>query len=210
MLELPLEARGFKWVARKQAFIRKEGFGFSSLLWSCVASRHEDGELEINPFLQVRHDVVDDVVNTLELIYGEENRKYTSTVSRGLGDFPFVDGEEQRPFIRYAFPEEDAEATASNLLSMLDQWGDAFFARYSSLLECSRGLNDPIESTSHPLLNNIEKRAYYGVTTASFVEPQRVSGLVEAYGVFVRQSRPMSFEQIVARLDRVVRAAGLR
>ena len=46
--------------------------------------------------------------------------------------------------IRLSDPAEDAEVAAGNITAMLEEDGFAFFDRYSSLAECTRGLNDPM------------------------------------------------------------------
>jgi hypothetical protein len=204
LLKPLLWERDFKWIARRHAFIRKEPHGFSGLIWSAWPTSKEGGRLEISPLLQVRHDKVDDVVNQLELIYGEENKRYTVTVSRPLGFFPIRAGKNYELYIRDNAVEADVEVACRSLVDLVDQEGAEFFSRYASVLECSLGLNEPVTSNSHALFNNFPLRAYYGITAASFAQPDRVLGLVRDYRAFAKVSAPSQFEQISKKIDELM------
>jgi hypothetical protein len=138
--------------------------------------------------LGVRHDRVDDIVNQLGHIWGDANRKHTTTIYRGLEFFPFVATRDEKQIIRFTHVEGDAAIAAANIIAMLEDDGFAFFDRYSSLEECARGLNEPIETITHPLCNSFPGRAYYGVAAAALTEPDRVIELVEAYVKFMHTS----------------------
>ena len=138
--------------------------------------------------LGVRHDRVDDIVNQLGHIWGDNNRKNTTTVYRGLEFFPFVATRDEKQIIRFPHVEEDANVAAANIIAMLENDGFAFFDRYSILEECARGLNEPIETITHALCNSFPSRAYYGVAAAALSEPGRVPDLVQAYVEFMRTS----------------------
>jgi hypothetical protein len=90
---------------------------------------------------------------------------------------------------------------------MLDGEGEKFFKQYSSLLECSRGLNHPIESKTHSLCNNFPRRAYYGVAAAFFAENSRVPELVRQYLEFAKGVQPNQYDQISKRLDQLLAIA---
>jgi hypothetical protein len=188
-------------------FIRKECYGFSCLVWTSVPVSSSGRSLELTPVLGVRHDVVENLVNRLGLIYGDDNKKYTTTVDRGLGFFPFTEGIEYRQHIRLDAIDDDVGRVAANVTSMLDEHGDQFFQRYSSLLECSRGLNDVINVNTHPLCNNFPLRAYYGVAAAFFSENDRVPELVDGYLDFARVSTPKQYDEIAKRLGQLVNDA---
>lgn len=202
-----LATNGFKWIKARAMFVRKEPYGFSSLSWASYQTQEDGGRLELVPLLAVRHDVVEDVVNELGLIHGEANKKFTATVDRGLGIFPFKEGRDEKQYIRFASAETDIKHAASNITSMLNSDGEKFFERYSSLLECSRGLNYPIESKTHPLCNNFPRRAYSGVTTAFFAENSRVPELVSQYLDFAKVVQPNQCDQIAKRLDQLIQVA---
>lgn len=218
-LKAPMKARGFKYVGSRESFVRPEPFGFCLFSWGAHPSSADGGCQIVVPGLGLRHDIVDDVVNQLGHIWGEDNRRHTTTVYRGLGFFPFDPARDGEKKIRYSSADEDISDIVSNFEEMFSKDGDAFFQKYSSLLECSRGLNAPIEALSHPLLNNFPKRAYYGVAAAALAEPESVPGLIAAYGRFARESGlPDSgvydiandlsgVEAIIARLEFVARQA---
>lgn len=90
---------------------------------------------------------------------------------------------------------------------MLNSDGEDFFKRYSSLLECSQGLNNPLESKVHPLCNNFPRRAYYGVAAAIFAENDRVPELVSQYLHFAMSVLPKQYDQIATRLEQLTMAA---
>lgn len=202
-----LAGAGFKWIKARGMFVRKEPCGFSSLSWTSHSTNDEGGRLELGPVLGVRHDVVEDVVNELGLIYGDDNRKFTTTVTRALGFFPFNEGEDDKQYIRLTSVDTDVQHAAANIASMLSGEGEKFFKQYSSMLECSRGLNHPVESKIHPLCNNFPRRAYYGVATAFFAENSRVSELVRQYLEFAKAVQPNQYGQIAKRLDQLISVA---
>lgn len=204
LLRPRLVEHGFRWVARRHAFIRKEPHGFVGLIWSAWPTSKDGGCLEISPLLQVRHDKVDDIVNQLDLIYGEDNKRYTATVSCPLGFFPIRAGKNYEQYIRDNAIDVDTEVVCWNLVDLVENEGAEFFRRYGSLLECSLGLNDPIESNSHPLFNNFPLRAYYGITAASFAQPERVPSLAKEYREFAKVSAPAQSEGIAKKIDQLL------
>lgn len=190
-LVLPtMEGRGFKLRKAVDAayFIKREKFGFFEFSLPSFVMPESGGYQVVNPGLGVRQNRVDDIVNQLGHIWGDANRKNTTTIYRGLKFFPFVAGRDERQIIRFPHVEEDAPVAAANIIEMLESDGFAFFDRYSSLTECAQGLNEPIQTLTHPLCNGFPLRAYYGVTAAALVEPDRVSALVREYVDYIRDS----------------------
>jgi hypothetical protein len=206
-LERPLYGKGFKWLSTREMFVRKESFGFSSLVWTANPASADGGRLEIGPVLGVRHDVVDDVVNEIGLVYGDKNKRYTTTVSRAVEFFPFREGGDEKRYIRLSSPESDVESVSAEITALLDGDGEVFFGRYSSLLECSRGLNEPVRSLTHPLCNNFPRRAYYGVAAAFFTEKRRVPDLVREYLEFAESEQPSKYSQISGRFEKLIEIA---
>lgn len=202
-----MAVRGFKWLKARELFVRKAPYGFCSFSWASYPTSSDGGRIELVPLLGVRHDVVENLVNELGLIYGDANRKYTMTVDRGLGFFPFKEDKDYKQYIRLASVNIDVETIVSSIASMLDEEGKAFFEKYSSLLECSRGLNHPIETETHPLCNNFPLRAYYGVASAFLAEKERVPELVRQYMGFAKAVQPNHYDQIAKRLDHLVSIA---
>ncbi|WP_273429711.1 hypothetical protein [Chitinibacter tainanensis] len=205
-----LSAKGFKWLKTREMFIRKEPHGFSSLSWTSHSTNDEGGRLELGLVLGVRHDIVDDVVNELGLIYGDDNKKFTTTVARGLSLFPFKEGKDYKQCIRLVSVDADVQNAASGIVSILDEDGWQFFERFASLSECAKGLNDPIESKTHPLYNNFPRRAYYGVASAFFADNSQVTGLIHQYLEFAKVVQPNQYDQISKRFDQLIATAQSR
>ena len=199
-----LSPLGFKWVRARDIYIRQEEYGFSSFCWASHSTQEEGGRLEITPVLGVRHHVMEDVVNQLGLVYGDENKRYTATVEQGLGYFPLQAGKTYTQYVRLASFEFDVMQSATALAGILGEEGSEFFERYSSLLACSQGLNNQIESKSHPLCNNFPRRAYYGIATAWFAEKERVPDLTDRYLRFAKEALPSQYEQIEKKVSQLI------
>lgn len=181
-----LEPRGFKFKNRLDAFVKRERFGFSKLsIPSFSIGGDRGGWYEISVGLAVRHDAVDEAVNTLGHIWGEPNRKNTSTVYRSLQFFPFAGRKGSFKIASDALDEDVANA-GTEITAILAEGCFEFFEEYSSVLRCSIGLNEPIETRSHPLCNGFPLRAYYGVAAASLSQPERVPELIHKYLDFAR------------------------
>ena len=182
-----LEGRGFKLQRGTDVvFLKREKFGFLDFSFATFPMPEDGGYQVVKCGLGVRHNRVDDIVNQLGHIWGAANRKNTTTVHRGLEFFPFVPARDERQIIRFLHVEEDADVAAANVIAMLEGNGFGFFDRYSSLEQCARGLNEPIEAITHPLFNRFPSRAYYGVAAAALTEPDRVVNLVRDYVEFKR------------------------
>ena len=199
-----LAGAGFNWLKRQEMFIRKEPHGFSSFSWASYPTGEDGGRLELVPLLGVRHDVVEDAVNELGLIHGDDNKKFTATIDRGLGFFPFDESKDYKQYIRLNFADADIQKAAASISFMLGDEGREFFEKYSSLRECSQGLNDPIQSKTHPLCNNFPRRVYCGVAAAFFAENHRVPELVRQYLEFAKNAQPNKYEQIAILLDQLI------
>lgn len=216
-LEPMLREHGFKRQASGLAFKRRTAFGFHYLSIPSFAMG-QGGPYVVNVGLGVRHNQIDNVVNRLGHIWGESNQKNTVTVYRGLEYFPFDSERDGRKVIGTDHVDSESNTVASNISAMLFADGFDFFRMYSDARECSRGLNEPIEATTHPLFNNFPKRAYYGVAAAALSEPERVQPLVQSYADYARTSNVVDngvydvgkelsgIDAIVARLEFVAEA----
>lgn len=214
-----LEKHGFKFKSSNLTFKKKRDFGFLYLSFPSFPMPENGGYQVIETGLGVRHDRVDNIVNKLGHIWGDDNRKGTTTVYRGLEFFPFDSDRDGRKSVRFTHVEEDAEAAYASIEAMLLNDGFAFYDKYASILECSHGLNDPIDAMNHPLFNRFPMRAYYGVASAAIAEPKRVPDLVQSYADFVRQTSVVDsgvydvakdlsgIDAIVARLEAVAEVA---
>ncbi|WP_454674021.1 hypothetical protein [Achromobacter pestifer] len=123
-----LEGKGFVWSKSREMYIRKRRYGFDSLVWTCHPDAEEGGRLQIGPVLGVRHDEVDDLVNQLPIVYGEDNKKYTTTVSRVLVYFPFRPASEPQ-YIRLSNVDGDVALVVENILKIFEIGGDEFFTK---------------------------------------------------------------------------------
>jgi hypothetical protein len=195
---------GFKWVKSRSVYVRRETFGFSSFCWASHTTHDEGGRLEITPLLGVRHDVVENVVNQLGLINGEENQRYTPTVEQGLSYFPLREGIVYTQFVRLSSADLDIQNVVSSFTALLEGEGDDFFKKYSSIESCSHGLNSVIEAKTHPLCNNFPLRAYYGIATAKLSEPKRVSELADKYLQYAKTVSLLQYEKIEKRVTQLL------
>lgn len=185
-LEPILREQGFKAQSRL-GFKRRTDFGFQYLSIPSFAMG-KSGPYVVNVGLGVRHNKVDNIVNQLGHIWGEANQKNTTTVYRGLEHFPFDASRDGRKVISFDRLETEAQSVAACISAMLVDDGFEFLRTYSDLQECSVGLNDPIETRTHPLCNSFEVRAYYGVAAAALTQPERVSSLIRDYTDYARKN----------------------
>lgn len=179
---------GFRFNASNLTFKKRLPSGFLLLSFPSFTMGDSAGFQVIETGLGVRHDRVDDVVNMLGHIWGEENRKQTTTVFRGLEFFPFVADRDGRKTIRLTHVDHDVAGAGAELERMFLTDGLEFFEKYSSLAACSQGLNEPIESMTHPLFNHFPVRAYYGIACAALSEPDRIPALLSAYIDYVKRN----------------------
>lgn len=203
-----LQGLGFVWLKGREMFVRQRSGGFDCFLWTSHSTHLEGGRLELTPILGVRHDSVENLVNQLNLVHGVENQRFTTTVDRGLGYFPLVDGKNYVQYIRLASTEDDLKRTEKNFFELLKNEGESFFKEFSSILECSKGLNEPIATKTHPLCNNFPRRAYYGVACAAIAEPHRIGALLSQYKDYAAQVLPTQVGRIEERLDELTSIVG--
>ncbi|WP_454675456.1 hypothetical protein [Achromobacter pestifer] len=197
-----LRGKGFVWTGSQEQYIRKQPWGFDYIGWSCF-DFDSRGSLELSLIIGVRHDAVEDLVNKLELVYGEKNKKYTTTVSRVLRFFPFDSGRGVWQIYRESANEEIAKFV-SHVSDVVDGAGGDFYKKYSNVLECSRGLNLPIEVISHPLCNNLHYRIYNGLACAMLSEPSRVLELTRQYLDYANITMPVDVEKIKIKIDKLI------
>jgi hypothetical protein len=186
MIEPLLREWGFKG-SPQSGFKRKTEFGFQYLSFPGFAWR-AGGPYEIKVGLGLRHNRIDDIVNRLGHIWGEDNQRNTTTIYRGLEHFPFDSVRDRPATIHSERLETETRDFSERLALMLARDGLDFFKQYSSLLECSEGLNRPVATRTHELNNNFELRAYYGVTVAAFAQPERVPTLIREYTEYAREN----------------------
>lgn len=201
-----LKNKGFIWSKSGEMYIRKKPWGFHCLLWSC----HETGPagtLELGLVIGVRHNDVDNMVNGLGIIYGEDNKKYTTTVCRSLVLFPF-EGVDAVHLIRGASAQADIKDFFDKVQKIVEGVGDVFYQNYSTIMECSRGLNAPVDVISHQLCNNFPNRVYYGLACALLAEPDRVPQLVREYIEFATVSKIVDVGKITDRVYKLLSLAG--
>lgn len=195
---------GFKWIRAREIYVRQESYGFSSFCWASHSTHAEEGRLEVTPIVGVRHNFVENIVNKLGLVYGDDNQRYTTTVEQGLGYFPLKKEKTYTQYIRLISAEKDIVHAVAGLTDIIAGEGRGFFERYSSLLACSQGLNEPIESKSHALCNNFPRRAYNGIAAASFSEKNRVPDLVNRYLRFAKDILPNQYDAIEKKIRQLI------
>lgn len=218
LLAPALREQGFKPQSSHLGFKRRTSFGFHELSLPSFAWA-AGGPYVVNVGLAVRHHRVERIVNQLGHIWGEANQKNTTTVYRGLRFFPFDAERDGEKTIYSERLSNDAASVASDILLMLRADGYNFYERYSGLQDCAIGLNDPIETQTHPLINRFPLRAYYGVAAAGLVQQERVPSLIRSYidfaqrggipddGVYEIGKELTGLDAIEARLEFVGQAA---
>ncbi|WP_036168162.1 hypothetical protein [Noviluteimonas dokdonensis] len=176
------EASGFRYISKRGTFVRKETHGFSEFLLMTYPTV-VDGALGQHYELAagVRHDVVEQVVNQLGLVYGSEYQSATTTVLTSPDRFPLTPGNQYTWFLPNAASERDVQDVAGAVASCLTAELLSYFARYASLQECSTGLNSSPESRSHPLYNKPEPRMYRAITAAHLCGEANFGTLVEGW-----------------------------
>lgn len=184
-----MKAHGFVFRKSSEAFVAKRSHGFVELALPSFFVGLDGGRQVVSVGLGVRHDQIENIVNQLGHIYGEDNRRKTSTVHRGLGFFPFKPSGPSELTIRLSHLDEDADRAADSLRLMLQEDGLSFFERYGSIFECSKGLNDPLDTPTHPLFNRHAGRAYNGIAAAALAQPERVEVLIAGYSELARSGR---------------------
>lgn len=186
-IEPLLKEQGFRRRASGLTYSCRTNFGFHYLSITSFAMA-QGGPYVFNAGLGVRHNRIDEVVNQLGHVWGETNRKNTTTVFRGLEFFPFDPKRDGRRVIAAEQIDAGIKTFASDLSAMLLTDGMQFFQSYSDVLNCSIGLNAPIDTRTHPLCNNFPLRAYYGVAAAALAQPKRVPLLLQSYAEFARDN----------------------
>ena len=191
-LKLLVQPWGFR-STRRSTFIRKNARGFDKFVWSSYPTIRDGCQGQHHDLvIGVRHDTVEDVVNRLDRIRGEANKKSTTTVSCALQFFPLS------PEGRYSFflpdnaPENDILEMASAIARTIEADALPFFTKYSSLAECAAGLNTSIRSRTHHLFNNLEGRMYAAIAAAHLVGQSNFASLVEQWKVTCREELPQS------------------
>ncbi len=183
------EIQGYRYIRKRNAFVRKESHGFSEFVFATyptvirgIAGQH------YSLIVGVRHNIVEDVVNQLGLIYGSDNQSATTTVDTPLEIFPLSP---ERQY-SYFLPEHDLHAVASCIEKSVTTDLSGFCARYASLQECAVGLNTEPTSRSHHLCNNLEPRMYRAIASAHFAHLQDFDSLLERWQSAYLSALPVS------------------
>jgi hypothetical protein len=158
---------GFRYIAKINMFVRNTEYGFDAFLWTSHPALSGDvmGQ-QYSLLAMLRHNAVDNVVNQLGLIYGEENQKFSSTVCSALELFPPSNARQYSYFLADSASDADLAGVAQSIAVAVKEDACPFFERYSSLTECAIGLNSSPRANTHFLFNNLERRMYYSIATA--------------------------------------------
>ena len=173
-LVLPHE---FRYVKKRNAFVRSEAHGFAEFLWTCHPSVQSDtlGQLR-SLVVGVRHNAVENFVNQLGLVYGTENQQATATVSCPLAYFPLRSGQSYSLFLRDQAADSELQVAAAEVSTWLNTDLALFFSKYASLAECAQGLSSEPLAKSHALYNNYEPRMYRAIASSCL---SQTSGVAE-------------------------------
>ena len=195
---------GFKLMAKRGCFVRPTSYGFDEFLWTSVPTVVDGSRLKLGIVVGLRHDVVDDLVNRLDLIYGDDNRRYTTTLTSPFCLFPPSNKRTYEKSIREDAQEPELVRVADEILEIMSVDAQTFYAKYKSLEACEAGLNTPVEVISHPLFNNFEKRMYYGVACAWIVDRPDFNELVTRYRTYGPIALKAAWSKSEQRLDKLI------
>ncbi len=173
----------FRFVAKRNTFIQKTAWGFNEFLWTTHPTISSDSIMseKYSLVFGVRHEAVESVVNQLNLVHGDDNKKYTTTVSCPLELFPISSKRHYSYVVANGAHEKDVENVAKEIAAVVANDGLPFYEHYSTLSACAADLNTNLRSRSHKLLNNLERRMYYAVAAAYLAEQKDCASLVEQW-----------------------------
>ncbi|GAB2615438.1 hypothetical protein [Novilysobacter erysipheiresistens] len=187
------EIAGFRYIRKRNAFVRKEPHGFSQFLWATYPTVVGDATGQhYSLIVGVRHDIVEDAVNQLGLIYGSDNQSATTTVDTPLEKFPLSAERQYSYFLPNSANEHDISAAASSIATSVENDLSGFYTRYASLQECAAGLNSKPTDRSHHLYNNLEPRMYRAIASAHLGRLPGFDSLLEQWQSAYLSTLPVS------------------
>jgi hypothetical protein len=158
---------GFRYVRKQNAFLRTAPHGFDQVLWTSHPTQFAGRSGQRYSLVSgVRHEVVEELVNQLGLVYGAENQRATTTVSCALFCFPINPSRSYSLFLPDKATESELHAGAMEISDTLVTDLFPFFNRYSSLVECAQGLGSDRMARPHHLCNNYEARMYRAIAAS--------------------------------------------
>lgn len=185
---------GFRYVRKRNAFLRTAPHGFDQILWTSHPTQFSDRSGQQYSLVSgVRHEVVEELVNQLGLVYDTENQRATTTVSSSLLYFPLNPGRSYSLFLPDKAAEPELNAAAMEISGILATDLLPFFNRYSSLVECAQGLESDQMARAHHLCNNYEQRMYRAIASSSL---SGYSSVVEQLELW-RMSYPVVLPQSI-------------
>jgi hypothetical protein len=194
-----MSIHGFKIIQKRNTFIKPTKFGHYSMTLSHYKSLNNGSVVtEIGLTLGVRHDEVDSAVNSLGLVYGDDNMKYTCTISRPLEFFPF----NSQDRLKFRCPEEINYLRAAVEAGMNDGF-TKFYDEFSVVHNCALRLNNNFDKRSHELMNNHEKRIYYGIATALYLETQKFETIKHAWMSVIEMYPADTRKRISERINKL-------
>ena len=199
----------FQYIRTRNVFLRKEPHGFSEFLWVSHPTVLE-GVLGQNYSLVigVRHNVIETAVNQLGLVIGAANQAATATVSTPLATFPLIPERQYSFFLQNSASDKDIEK-AAGLIHICFNDALSYFERYTSLHACAEGLNSNPTSRAHSLLNNLERRMYRAVASASLAQLLDFESIVESWrSVASSVLPPKSQASAIAKLEQLLDILG--
>jgi hypothetical protein len=161
---------GFKYIPKRQVFARKNARGFDEFFWASHTATDASGRLgqRYGLIVGVRHDLVENAVATLGLVYGEENKRWTTTVDSPLSTFPPDNDRSYTYFLSDKAADEDVASAASEIVSVFRRDAEPFYQRFAHLDHCAEKLNAGMGARSYWLVNNYENRMFRGIAATAF------------------------------------------
>jgi hypothetical protein len=161
---------GFKYVPKRQVFARKNARGFDELLWTSHPATDANGRSgqQYSLIVGVRHNVIENAVGGLGLVYGEENKRWTTTVDSPFSTFPPGSARTYTYFLTDQATDVDVAHAASGIASVCMCDAEPFYQRFAHLGHCAEDLNAGMGTRSYWLVNNYENRMFRGIAASAF------------------------------------------
>ncbi|MBF5039160.1 hypothetical protein INP77_06610 [Methylophilus sp. 13] len=140
LIKPTLEAEGFALKKDWNSFVRYTDYGFDDFM--IVDQGHlGSGYKTIGCAFGVRHDVIQNLFNSMGLIYGEEAQKQNVTLALS---FPFIPWQSRESELKI-YPEtraEDIQKVAQIITNAFKQHALPFYAKYADLRAVEAKIND--------------------------------------------------------------------
>lgn len=198
LLAPTLKRHGFELRKDQGYFVRDQPYGFDALL-VVNQGMAQGGFFEISFSFRIRHDRVEVPWNTLDLVYGEEAQKETTTLGlitpRGRQAAPLK--------ITPASMEADVANVACEIETLFVQAALPFYQRFADLTEIEALANKTPLADIDPygVGGPMEHRAMRSLLLAKAANPERYAAVRDTFvtldkGMFPREKRMEMLQRV--------------